>query len=577
MNPMLSKTPGYASITRVSSNQEGCISSSEHYQPTLPSSGEYSQQELSMPQSRFPPNRRDGSEASINNSNHPLVNSVTNDEDDWAVDSKKPVRAQYRTCNYRETFSRSSVGMTHGQQLKKSTIRESNKTKTTEPTLLAQSAVSSSGCFDQDSYLIRYERMMIEQEMEQISTLSHVQSLLGLLEDSLLKGHIRKDDNNLLKEFCLEDLKRIHDKIKFSSEFEIIKTDKQFMMVLEILCEKKVYSTYIDGNGKGGKNGHGNRIPKINERKKISWAEIIQCYRICVVGMQTLETIGSESTIRQRAKERTLAMLSLYQQSYLSNCSTSVHESPNKYESSSSKMRYDDSTIQLVGVDQGRQQGSRKPGRLFVHYIVSFLIGAIVAGILFVKFPSTTKMIARYQDIPATKPTQGVKYSREANKSFYSTINVAPPEIESNTNEDITRTLEKRTTSTKELLSSTTSRVVFPIPRARSAHSTALSPPFGRKFVNEFDIEENVDDDVTKNQRSNDLELATTIGGTAAIIYFLSPFVWGNVITAATGFIPMGLTVTIATLIGHSVNKLISFIWRKLQRNGNKKKNFSKR
>merc|ERR1719491_780413 len=136
--------------------------------------------------------------------------------------------------------------------------------------------------------------MMMEQEMEQISTLSHVRSLLGLLENSSLEGQTRKDDNNLLKEVSLEDLKRIHDKIKCSSNFEIVKTDKQFMMVLEILCEEKVYSTAIEDRGNGGGNGHGNRIPKINEHKNISWAEIIQCYRICVVGMQTLETIGSE-------------------------------------------------------------------------------------------------------------------------------------------------------------------------------------------------------------------------------------------------------------------------------------------
>jgi len=551
---MLSKTPGYSSTTRVSSHKEGCISSSEHYQPTLPSSGEYFQQE----------NGRNGSVASINNSNRPLVNSVTNDEDDWVVDSKKPV------------FSKSSVGMTHGQQHTKNTARGSNKAKTAEPTLSAQPAVSSSECFDRDSYLIRYEQMMMEQEMEQISTISHVQSLLGLLENSLLEGQTRKDDNNLLKEVSLEDLKRIHDKIKFSRKFDFVKTDKQFMMVLEILCEEKVYSTAIEDRGKGVGNGHANRIPKINERKNISWAEIIQCYRICVVGMQTLETIGSESTIRKRAKERTLAMLSLYQQSYFPNCSPSVRESPYYYESSSSKMKYGD-TIQLAGFDQKCQEGSRSHRRLFVHYIVSFLIGVIVVGTLFVQFSSITKLIARYQDIPVTKPTQGVKYSREANESFYSTIDVAPPEIESFSNEAVTRTLEKRTTSTKKMLSSAASRVVFPIPRARIAHGTSLSPLFGHKFVNEFDKEENDDDDVTKNQRSNDLELATAIGGTAAIVYFLSPLVWGNVISAATGFVPIGLTVTIATLIGHSVNKLISFIWCKLRRNGKKKKKFSRR
>jgi hypothetical protein len=516
---------------------------------------------------------RDGPQSTFNDAeDHPLVNSVTNDEDDLP-------------CDYRDTFSSTSVGASHCQQHHSNMIRESNDEK-----MMDSPSSSSAEYFDRDSYLICYERMMMKQEMEQISTVSHVQSLLGLLEDLLLEGQLSNNNggnNNLLKEVFPEDLKQAHDKIKHSNEYEIIKTDKQFMMVLGILCEEKDYSSAAEGRTEEKQKRHGgNRISKRNnELRKISWAEIIQCYRICVVGMQTLEIIGSESTIRKRAKERTLAMLSLYLQSSFSNCSSPpVRESPTATACSeaSSRMKYDDSAIKSADVDKVNQQGNRPRG-LLIHPIVTFLFGAMVAGILFCTFPSAPKLMTRYEDIPLSNPTQGVQCPREANgsfshtvrqfQSFENTIDVTPPEksVFLTMNGSVEHlpvneasTFEKKTTSTKRSFSPTTSRVVSPISRARIGNSIAISPSFNQKFENEFDKEDNDDDDDddddddTKNQRSNDLELANAIGGTATIIYFLSSFVSANMIAAAAGLVPMGLTVSITTIIVNSIQDWFS-------------------
>ena len=497
---------------------------------------------MSEAYTRVPQKGGDGPQSTFNDAeDHPLVNSVTNDEDDLP-------------CDYRDTFSSTSVGAGHCQQHHSNIIRESNDEMTMELPLS-----SSAEYFDRDSYLICYERMMMKQEMEQISTVSHVQSLLGLLEDLLLEGQITNNNggnnNNLLKEVFLEDLKLAHDKIKHSNEYEIIKTDKQFMMVLGILCEEKDYSSPVEGIMEEKQKRHGgNRIyGRNNELKKISWAEIIQCYRICVVGMQTLEIIGCESTIRKRAKERTLAMLSLYLQSSFSNSSsTEVRESPTATacNEASSRMKYGDSAIKSGDVDKLNQQDNRPKG-LFIHPIVTFLIGTMVAGILICAFPSNTEVMTRYENVPLSDPTQGVQCPREANESFShtvrefqsfeNTIDVTPPEISvlltmNGSVEHLpvneVSTFEKNTTSTKRSLSPKTSRVVSPI---------AISPSFHQKFENEFDKEDN---DEAKNQRSNDLELANAIGGTATIIYFISSFVSANMITAAAGLVPMSLAVS---------------------------------
>ncbi|MGK3760644.1 MAG: hypothetical protein ACI8RD_012961 [Bacillariaceae sp.] len=519
---------------------------------------------------------RDGPQSTFNDTeDHPLVNSVTNDEDDLP-------------CDYRDNFSNTSVGTSHYQHHHSNMIRKSNEKTTIEYTSSSAPGrpsasnfggpppISSSDqdYFDRDSYLICYERMMMKQEMEQISTVSHVQSLLGLLEDLLLEGQTTNNngDNNLLKEVFLEDLKLAHDKIKHSNEFEIIKTDKQFMMVLGILCEEKDYSSAAIEE-KQKRNG-GNRISKRNnELKKISWAEIIQCYRICVVGMQTLEIIGSESTIRKRAKERTLAILSLYLQSSFSNSSSPVvRESPTATacDEAPSKMKYGDSAIKSVGVENGNQPDNRPRG-LFIRPIVSFLIGAMVAGILFCTFSSNTELMTQYDNITLTNPTQGVECPREANESFShtvrefqsyeNTIDVAPPEksvfLTKNGSVEHIPANEAKITSTKKSLPTTTSRVVSPISRARIGNSIAISPSFDQKFDSEFDNEDD-DDDGTKNQRLTDLELANAIGGTATIIYFFSSFVTGNMITAAAGLIPMGLTVSITTIIVNSIQDWFS-------------------
>ena len=539
--------------------------------------------------------------SSRKNSGHSIVNSITNDEDDW-VDSRKnrdgtAVTIQHRPCNYRSVFSTSSTGMNQPQK-HDITMREFNQAKpldrtTSEPPSLSISepTQSSSKFFEQESYLIRYEHMMKEQEMEQICTMSHVQSLLEILEDLLFEGQdkayrnhtSRNDENILLKEFSLKELKEVQEKIEHSNEFDIIKTDKQFLMVLEIICEDKNYCTAVDSSEK--------------KQEKISWAEIIQCYRICVVGMQTLEIIGSHGTIRKRAKERTLAVLSLYQKSSSANFSPSITVPHIACDAVPSRMRHDDSVIQSSGIDQGSQHNKRSRG-LLRQIFLSFFTGAMVVTILFYRYSSPTEPMTQPRDIPFTNPTERVQCLSVENESissterefevqvFENTIDIPSPDksvpltinatqdelpMEPYVNEDSTF---KKKTSTMNTLSSTTATVMPPIARARTANSIALLPSelshkaraFDKKTKNKLAKKDKGNNGIKKLQ-SSDLEVANVIGGAATAIYFLS--LSSSAITAVLGWVPMGLTVMIATVVGHSVRDGIAVVWRKLKKRNN--------
>ena len=226
----------------------------------------------------------------VTNSNFGLPRSVTNDEDEW-VGSKKNssgiagTTMQHPPCDYKPSSSTSSVGINHYQQHNVS-FRENNQVTTTENRKL--SPTSPTNNFDEESYLIRYERMMKEQDTEQSITRSHVQSLLELLEDLLFEGEDKvketavgkNDDSKMLKEISFVELGRARELIRCSNEIDIIKTDKQFMMILQILSEGKEYFTIADDKQNCGDSRITNREHP-SSKTTISWAEILQLYR-CV-------------------------------------------------------------------------------------------------------------------------------------------------------------------------------------------------------------------------------------------------------------------------------------------------------
>lgn len=160
------------------------------------------------------------------------------------------------------------------------------------------------------AYLLRYETMVRQQEAEDMAVMAHISPCV----DRLLqlagkeKDEIRCDDLQFLtQEISFVDLQLTLRKLEQEHlsgsnnrvPTEHFTTDRQLMMVLRLLTQK------VDS--------HNNNDEYDTEPTMISWAEVIQCYKVCIVGMMTLQHLPADTAIRARARDRTLAMLSLFE------------------------------------------------------------------------------------------------------------------------------------------------------------------------------------------------------------------------------------------------------------------------
>jgi hypothetical protein len=162
------------------------------------------------------------------------------------------------------------------------------------------------------SFLRHYDAMLRQQEVEYEATLSHLRPLLRNLvvlaraEDDddqhrkSLTPYYKADDedeNCLLRDFTFEELKRALTTLEQApSSYKFMAEDSQFILTLRMLTEKV---DLADGATCAAED-------------RITWIEIIQCYRICVLAMQTLEKIPEPRDIRARARGRGLSMMSLF-------------------------------------------------------------------------------------------------------------------------------------------------------------------------------------------------------------------------------------------------------------------------
>jgi hypothetical protein len=244
-----------------------------------------------------------------------IVNSVTEDEDELGYSYNHHNVWKELTCPKEDfvfpTFppahfsSFSSMGG-NPQPIHQDSILPPFRSSTTQTAMMQLSREPA--LMDTQAYLTRYERMINEQETELSSTLSHMQPLFELLDylatptdlNARPLGSVKVKRMNLSKSFATRDLHRALRVLEEHDGYETVKTDKQFMMALRVLCEHET-----------------NTIEFTDE--STSLGEILQCYRMCIIGMQTLELLPS-GIVRDRAKDRTLRMLSMFRPSSLPLC-----------------------------------------------------------------------------------------------------------------------------------------------------------------------------------------------------------------------------------------------------------------
>lgn len=189
-----------------------------------------------------------------------IVNSVTQDEDELDYDDSDDGCTDY-----------SGSPMNHSMQPN----RDSNSI---------------------ESYLLHYDNMVRQQEIEHDATLSHMRPLLNRLQvlvnvERLIYDDIENDD--MLREFTYAELNKALKELEKNPSQEFMTTDRQLTLTLRMLT----------------------RAVKIQDQEEcITWIEIVQCYKTCIVGMQALEHISGPA--RTRVRERSLSMMTLFQPAF---------------------------------------------------------------------------------------------------------------------------------------------------------------------------------------------------------------------------------------------------------------------
>jgi hypothetical protein len=544
------------------------------------------------------------------NINNPsIVNSVTNDEDEDDHFGRSDTRNQTHSLPPLRSSWPSpphAAGNSHIRRSKLHVLKS------------VQSSYLSTPSFDAESFLVRYERMIKEQETEKMVTFSHLQPILELLDNLTKDGHGRDRNSSqdqytdnratdvngidsFSKEFSYDDLQlalSIIDDVANASVYRVVKTDEQFMMVLRLLCE----------TGWNASDTSGDSSQQDTQQMRISWAEILQCYRCCIVGMQTLEILSSPSPARARAKERTLRILSTFQPvsaSFLDGPPTSSRANADSICHREKPLWIIDqntptstfTNTEPRGSNTGLTESSRHG---WSNLVKLFVLGATlvcVTVLIISTVPSTFDTLEREDatKMPITRTTAtivpsdlvgfpGDMMSRPRmndvlsweSQSYLSekAVDIPPSAPKMNSSPPVLRRSDVR------LVQHVKSARSNSMPSIKSLLSTPIEirsiPPgnFHHAPVNAWTTVESTvkeTEEIDKRKQihvvSRNLGGVGVVGGCAAIAYFLLPLIPGGAAAAVLNWIPTGLTVLISTMIGNkNFRDWVASKWLRLRR-----------
>jgi hypothetical protein len=278
----------------------------------------------------------------------PLVQSVTEDEydddsptkyDDHHEDVDKQVLVSEHHMNHQQFQHHHNSADPHAALVDQ--VRSNNNGNANNS--------NSNNNREALAYLLRYETMVRQQEAEDMATIDHtrpcverLQELAGMHMNSSGKhsnsSTFQQAEDVLTQEIsyaqlktALEQLEQSHleqqQVVKGGDEAatatrEFMTTDRQLMMVLRLLT-KSVPATTDTDTDSASSNTSSEEDQDTNNNKynisnlTITWAEFLQCYKTCIVGMMTLQHLpasnSANSQVRARTRDRTLSMLSLFE------------------------------------------------------------------------------------------------------------------------------------------------------------------------------------------------------------------------------------------------------------------------
>jgi hypothetical protein len=255
----------------------------------------------------------------------PLVQSVTEDEDD---DSPTKYDEHEHVDNVSSEHHHPHENMNHPHHY------------SVDPHAALVDQVRSARDHDNNTnnsrealaYLLRYETMVRQQEAEDMATIDHMrpcverlQELAGMNMNENTDYETAHTEDVLTQEISYGQLKTALKRLEQSqhgesenataANSEFMTTDRQLMMVLRLLTKSVPATSTSDSDTDTDSATTSEEDQDNNSHLTITWAEFLQCYKTCIVGMLTLQHLpaNANSQVRARTRDRTLSMLSLFQ------------------------------------------------------------------------------------------------------------------------------------------------------------------------------------------------------------------------------------------------------------------------
>jgi hypothetical protein len=378
--------------------------------------------------------------------------------------------------------------------------------------------------------------------------------------------------NSLTKEFRIVDLKQIVSTIQQQQQqqqetttkddkYKLMKTDQQFMFVLKtIVCSSFVYEEEDDVDTYCGNT-------KLSQEESISWGEFLQFYRMCVVGMQTLEELPTGSSIRNRAKARTLRMLSLFGTPSMKQSNDCNNKKREEFKDATTNAKVVRKVVTLTKdacCDVLPHQAEWRPSWVY-KYGILFLLGAVmIATVIGLISLTDRESTARSTNLPVQDPhfrKQTVFYDISTFQSYPDELTDAPiTQIYATGNIKMALHPSTKTTALSSLVP--LSRINLQTTKALIDNETktnlldtkvvSLKPTLDRK---------------QEQSSHHDIDAVEILGGSTALLYLLLPLMKGAIAVTGpivTGWIPTVMTVFIVSLIGQDIRKWFVGLWKKV-------------
>jgi hypothetical protein len=229
-----------------------------------------------------------------------------------------------------------------GRRSSSTSKRASTSSRSTSNRRASSSSSTSSKKTKEDAlaHLVRYETMVRQQEAEDMATLAYMrpclERLVQLAEISDAPSPATTNaaaaaaataGGRMDRNLSFRSLRAAREKLdaierdprRQSEEKEFLATDRQLLMVLRILTKDE-----------------GDDASQHSDDTTLTWAEFVQCYKVCIAGMLTLQQLAapgpaaptkggadnnnsdaysdslSLASLRSRTRDRTVSMMSLF-------------------------------------------------------------------------------------------------------------------------------------------------------------------------------------------------------------------------------------------------------------------------